>query len=159
MLLFKLIGAILLGLSGGMIAYELNKNATRALLQTEAFCRLLNHIRSQVECFALPIVDILSTADIELLRECGYTGKDAPTSLSKLYEGTHWRDSRTEMIIRRFSDEFGKSYRAEQVGRCSYYLSLLEERKRTAERELPAKKKLYLTLCTSASLAVLILFL
>ncbi len=149
----------MIAFSGGLMTYRLNRRATAALRQTEAVCELMGYIKAQIECFSLPIGDILARADRQLLSACGYGGSTAPPSLSELCLHIRWEDRESEKIFRRFCSEFGRSFRAEQVSRCAYFLSLLEDRKKTQDRELPAKKKLNSTLCLSSSLALLIFFL
>lgn len=159
MLAYKLIGAALIALSGGLTAYSLNKKASDAFLRAEALCRLLEYVKNEIACFSLPISQILSKADIELLAQCGYVGKNAPQGLMQLCESIRWSDRETKMLMERFCSEFGRCYKDEQVQRCAYFLSALERRKQTLEGELPSRKKLNSTLCVSGSLALLIFFL
>ncbi len=157
--MYKLIGAVLIALSGGLTAYRLNRKASDAFHRAAALCRFLGYVKNEIECFALPISQILSRADRELLDRCGYVGKNAPQSLFELCQNIRWADGETKILMERFCSEFGRCYKDEQVQRCAYFLSGLEERKRTLERELPSRKKLNSTLCLSGSLALLIFFL
>ena len=159
MLAYKLMGAALIALSGGLCAYRLNKRASDVYCRTAALCRLLTYVKNEIECFALPISQILSRADRELLLACGHVGKNAPQSLSELCGSIRWADRETRELMERFCSEFGRCYKDEQVQRCAYFLSELDERKRALEKELPSRKKLNSTLCLSGSLALLIFFL
>lgn len=158
MLFFKIFGASLVLLCGLSLARTLNGRAANALSQTEAWARLVASVKSEVECFSLPIGEILARISDGELERLGCSLRTRPRTLSELVAGTRWSDRETEMIARRFCDEFGKSLRDEQVGRCAYFISELEERKKSLASELPAKRKLNSTLCISVCLGLLILF-
>ena len=159
MLFFKIFGAFLTALSGIMLSVTLNRRASLSLGRAEGWERLIGLIKREVECFSLPISDILARTDGELLALCGYTGKAVPKDLSELVAGTAFCDAETMGIAQGFAAEFGKCYRDEQVGRCAYFLSLMEERRRKLASEMPARRRLNMTLCMSGSLCALILFL
>ncbi len=159
MIFFKIFGAFLTALSGIMLSVTLNRRASLSLKRVEGWERLMGRIKREVECFSLPISDILARTDVELLTLCGYTGKAAPKDMSELVAGTVFCDGETMGIAKRFASEFGKCYRDEQVGRCAYFLSLMEERRRKLASEMPARRRLNMTLCMSGSLFALILFL
>ncbi|MBQ8849429.1 MAG: hypothetical protein IJ011_03735 [Clostridia bacterium] len=158
MLFYKILGAALVAGSGVMLSLYLNRRASAALQRAEAWAALIGKIKSEVECFSLPISAILSRVDGDLLISCGYAAQRAPRTLSELIGKMRWADRETERIARGFISDFGQSYRAEQVGRCAYYLSLMEGRKEELRSELPSKRRLNSTLCLAGSLGLLILF-
>lgn len=142
------------GMSG---AYFLNNRAARALLQIEALCSLIGYIRSQVECFALPIGEIFEKCEPSLLFDCGWQEKDAPQTLCELTERCEFYDAAAQKAVCDLALDFGKSYIDESLKQCDLCVSLLRERKRELLSELPKKKKLNATLCVSGALAVIIL--
>ena len=159
MLLFKLFGAFLTVFSGVMLSVTLNRRASLALRRAEGWARLIGQIKREIECFSLPASDILARVDGELLTLCGYCGKEAPRNMGALLSGTVFCDGETMRIARSFASEFGRCYREEQVERCAYFLSLMEERRRTLASEMPSRRRLNMTLCMSGSLCALILLL
>ena len=159
MIYVKLVGMALVAFSSIMLPNILNRRLTQGLRCAEGWERLIGLIKNEIECFSLPISDILSRTDPSLLLLCGYTGGGQPKGLWELTEKTVFADSETEKIATRFVAEFGQCYKAEQVERCAYFATLAEARRKTLASELPAKKRLNLTLCISAGLGILILFL
>ena len=158
MIYLKVLGAALVALSSIMIPNILNRRLAQRLRCAEGWERLLVLIKNEIECYSLPIADILARTDPSILRLCGYTGGEAPKSLYELREKTAFTDIETEKTVCRFISEFGQCYKAEQVGRCEYFVTLMEARIRAIASELPEKKRLYFTLCLSAGLGILILF-
>ncbi len=139
-------------------AHKLNGAATRSQTQTEAFIALIRYVRGQVECFALPIGEILRRCDKEILGACSWHLDVPPQSLEELADGCEFYDSGVERIFMEFASSFGQSYREDSVRECDYYLDALTERERALMSELPKKKKLNATLCISGALALIILF-
>ena len=159
MLFYRIIGALVLILSGVGGAYCMNQAATVSLAQIEGWIAFLRYVRVQIECFALPLNDILRKCDPTLLASCGYEGKSPPETAEALLEGISIRDGAAESILRGFFDEFGKGYREEQVRSCEYHGALLLERRETLSARLPERKKLHSTLCVAGALAVVVLLL
>ena len=154
----KILGCVFVAVSGFAISYILNRRVSASLRVAEGWERLLARIKNEIECYSLPIADILARTDPSILRLCGYTGGEAPKSLYELREKTAFTDIETEKTVCRFISEFGQCYKAEQVGRCAYFVTLMEARRGAIAAELPEKKRLYFTLCLSAGLGILILF-
>ena len=154
---YRLVGAILLALSGFFGAYLANQKATYALRQAEGWLALLRYVKSQVDCFALPMGRILEGCERSVLRECGYGEEKRPEDLEELLAHSAIRDGETERIVRGFAREFGKSYREEQTKGCAYYCELLSERREALASQLPTRKKMNSTLWISGALAVVIL--
>ena len=115
---YKLLGALLLSVSGGFGAYLANQRATATLRQTQAFEELLRYIRGQVDCFALPVSRILAECSPSLLLACGYRAEGVPEDLDTLLDGCVIRDEETARILESFARTFGKSYREEQTKGC-----------------------------------------
>ena len=159
MYFYRIAGAVILVVSGGVGAYLMNSSESRALSQADCYISLLRYIRIQVECFAMPIGDIILGCDRELLAGCGFRGDIPPTTLSELIRQCDIKDREICETVKGFADSFGKGYREEQLRECDYYIELLCERRRRIADELPKKKKLNTTLCVSWALALVILFL
>ena len=154
----KLLGASALLISGVGFSYSLGQSASAMLSQCDAWCSMLRYIKLQVDCFAIPISQILSRCDRALLDGCGYRGEREPKDLRELIDGALWHDGETLVIVEGFASEFGKGYREEQLRSCEYYCAQLENRRARLASEIPSKKRLYTTLCLSSAAALVILF-
>ena len=159
MLVFRTVGACMLALCGVLSAVNLNARASASLSQIEAWIRLLHLVKTQIECFSVPMPEILKRLDVSLLRSCGYSGKTPPRSLGELVGGCDIRDAECMSVMDSFAGEFGGGYRDEQVKRCDYFIALLDRRRDAVSAQLPSKKKLNATLCVTGALAIVILFL
>ena len=156
-LLYSLAGAAVIFLCGIEISRRLNAKLSKDHQMIEKYILLLRYIKSQIDCFALPICDILARADKELISACGWTADTPPRSLSDMLEGTTVADGDSRGILLEFCGDCGKSYLDGQIRRCDHYISLLEDRRDILSKDLPRKKKLNSTLCISGALAVIIL--
>jgi hypothetical protein len=117
----------------------------------------LRYVRSQIDCFALPICDILGRADRALLSGCGWEKEEPPSSVEDMLGEASVEDEDALGILLEFCKDFGKSYLDEQIRRCDHYISLLDERRNSLAKDLPRKKKLNSTLCISGAVAMIIL--
>ncbi len=156
---FKIVGALLLACSGIAVGAECNRTASAALRQNEAMMALLRIVRGQIECFSMPIGEILGSCEPELMEGCGYTETDTPRDLGQMLSHAAVFDAHTVSIVSQFASEFGRGYREDEVRACDYALSLLEERRAVLAAELPIRKKRNMTLCVCASLALALLLL
>ena len=149
----------MLACSGVAVGVMLNRTASVALRQNEAMMTLLRTVRGQIECFSLPIGQILAGCEREVIEACGYTEEETPRDLLAFISHVTAFDSRTVSIVSQFGAEFGRGYREDEVRACDYALSLLEERRCALAAELPVKKKRNMTLSVCASLALALLLL
>lgn len=154
----KSMGAILLLVSGVLFGTQLNRSARGALAQIEGIERLLIFVRLQVECFSLPIGEILRRTEPSLLTQCGWKQREPPADLEALIRVCDISDPETERLLRELVSEFGRSYREEQLRRCDCYLRQLEARKERVRTALTGKKRVNLTLCAASAAALVILF-
>ena len=157
--MYKAVGVALIFLGGFFISGRMNKRAESELRLTDSWISLMRYIKGQVECFGMPLENILSQCDIGLLSELGYKKGRAPKDLLELIGECDMPDGETAGLISEYAKEFGKYYREEQIKRCSYYLSALEEKRKQESDKLPQRKRLNTTLWIAGSLAVGILLL
>ena len=156
--MIKFLGSALLVLGGFLLARSLNSRAAKYLAVTDGWIRLIRYVKLQVECFSLPVSDIMSNVELSAFKECGYRRDILPKDMSELLEFCVGIEVESKKILTDFTTEFGRCYRAEQVKRCEYYIAALEERRDTMARQLPSKKKLNYTLCVAICLAAVIIF-
>lgn len=159
MIFAKLAGALVLSISGVLCAAWLNRKAERRIGELAGWISLLRFCKRQVDCFSLPMGEILARCDREILSACGFVGDLAPKSFEDLLAASAMQDGETESIVRGFCEEFGKGYREEQTRGCDYYLGLLEARREQLLGRLPAQKKMNATLSVCAALAIVLLLL
>ena len=157
MSLLRIAGAAVVVVSGVYAAALFNSGTRQTLRQTEAFISLLRFIRSQIECFALPLPRALARCPAELLRGCGYDSDEAPSSAEQLMRGCNISDDNVRRGLERFFSEVGRGYRKEQLSLCDYCISLLEERRAYMSSQLPMKMKVNSALSVAGAVAVVIL--
>ncbi len=152
-------GAILILLAGLEGARRLCKSAEKEVAGVDAYLSLLRYVRTQIDCYALPIGEIFKRCSDELLFLCGWRQKEAPSSFDELIASARIADKEAKNIIFEFCSDFGRNYREEQLKRCDWSINALEKCRERLAGEVPNKKKLNLTLCLSASAALIILLL
>lgn len=153
----KIVGAIIIAVSGIIGSYVLNSAAKRTLEQIEGLISLVRHLRTEIECFCMPLPSALERCPREVLVKCGYTANGIPKSVRELLDGCVICDGETQKVMLSFAGSVGKGYRDEQLGLCDYCIELLEARRQSACEQLPSKIKRNSALCLCGALAVVIL--
>ena len=153
----KITGTVLVVLGGAILAYMLNSKAKCTLTRTEGFISLLRYIKTQVDCYSMPLSRILENCNDSIYSDCGYVGEKKPNDLSELISGCPSLDGRALKIMSEFSEEFGKSYRGEQVKLCDRCIDELAILRTEVSEGLPLRRKLNSTLCMSGAMAIVIL--
>ena len=155
-MLVKIIGSVLLALSGVVASVSLCRYCRRRLDTLDGFIALIFYIKGQVECYARPIGEIIASLSPEILRDL-----NCPTGASSIEElvgeSRIYLDRESLRLVSAFSQEFGSVFREEQSKRCDYYIGLLGERRaRISERLLP-EMRAGSAVCICSSLCLLIL--
>ena len=154
---YTIVGAFIIALCGVESAKRLNISAERDIAAADAFLKLLRYARAQIDCYALPVRDIFERCGMEMLSLCGWREDRFPDTFLELYSNCYISDKGVRGIILEFCSDFGQSYREEQLKRCDACISELEGRKSELSFEAPKQKRLNVTLCLGASVAVIIL--
>ncbi len=152
----KIIGGLLLITVALVASAVMIIKERRRLSQLRAFSELIEFIYKQIEAFNLPIAEILSIADPELLRECGFSDKVSDFKGLLSHEGL-FIDAKTKSLVFNFVTGLGRSYRDEQLRHCEYYLKEIKGYTELAAAEYPKKCKLILTLSLCAALGLIII--
>ena len=166
---FKLLGALLLLLSGGYVSLEVGRYERRRLRVLDGYVALIVYIKGQIDCYAMPLNDILARADPLLLADCMGAEGPAPFAFTELAEGEGilqallaesrpYLDPESERLLTGFVGELGTSFRAQQVARCAYYQEALTEERRKLYEALPARRRICGTLCLCCALGAAVLF-
>ena len=148
----KLFGSLLLVGAGLYIALLLARYEHRRVGVLDGYLSLLRFIRGQIDCFSMPIGQILATVDPSVLAAC--RGQDRASAERPaaslpllLHESRGYLGAESERLLTCFSRELGHTHRAEQVGRCDYYLSALEEQRGRLADSLPARTRTVPVVC------------
>ncbi len=154
-MLIRIFGAALMAFCGIYAARMLNLTLKATLDESEALLALVRFVRSQIECFSMPMPQIFERCPDELLLCCGYTGKEfkTPSELELFIS-----DGECAKLAKEFCSQIGRGYRDEQLSLCDYYAERLEQRREALAAAIPARKKTNSVLCVAASLALVIIF-
>lgn len=161
-MLFKWIGVGILMMAGGYATLAMNRIETRRLTVLDGYISLLRYIKGQINCFAMPVGDILDTADPSVLSACHGEKRHQTAekeSLSELILASRlYLEPETERLLHNFSAELGHTFREEQVMRCEDYIRALGEERRKLAEATPARIRInsILTLCTTLGMAILL---
>lgn len=142
-------GMICLLLAAGLLGRALGRREKRYMESLRYALELLRHIRRKIDLFSTPCGEIM--ADVRL-------GDDQPVTEERL------RMLCTDMgregaVLADFLENLGSGYREDTLRLCDDTIAGLEERHKAAQREYPARAKLYtaMPLLIAVSLIVLIL--
>lgn len=161
MLLFKAIGALLLTAVGAYGAILLNRGAEKTIDRLEAWIALLRLAKNQIDCFSLPLSEILLRCEPSLLSRLGWEEESAPEDFAALGAELPLSElsEEGERVARFFCEEIGKGYRNEQLRTCDYSIGLFCAERDRLLAELPKRRQRNVTLCMAAALgAVVVLF-
>ena len=136
----------------------LNRSEGERLEQTEGLIALIKFLRTQIDCFSMPVGEALSRCPREILDRC-VGGGVSPSGAEELLESLRTYDRQTRGIMEQLCRQIGRGYRAEQLALCDGICEQLEQRREALAQQLPLKKKRNSTLCVSGALVLVILFL
>ncbi len=165
-MLYKYLGAALILLVGGYASLAMNRMERRRLEVLDAYISLLRYIKGQINCYAMPVCEILSTADPALLWVClGERQQRLPvgeppemTLHDMIGTARLYLEPESERLLNNFTAELGHTFRAEQVTRCDDYIQALGEERRKLAEAAPLRVRVNsaLSLCTALGLVILL---
>ena len=162
-MLYKWLGAGMLLLAGGYAAVSMNRLEQRRLAVLDGYIALIRYIKGQINCYAMPIGDILAAADPVLLRDCLGEGArhrsplSTVTLASMIQAARLYLEPETERLLSNFSKELGHTFREEQVTRCDDYIIALGEERRKLAENVPMRERINSVLALSTALGMTIL--
>lgn len=166
-MIYKVIGTVILLLAGGYISAAMTRFERRRLRVLDGYISLIYYIKGQIDCYAMPLSDILARADPSVMAAC--LGLDSPEALPPLSvngepllpamvkESRLYLEPESERLLTTLTGELGATYRAEQVARCDYYVTALTEERRKLNDTLPARLRGTCTLCICCAVGAAIL--
>ena len=149
--MIKLIGSFILAVTGVILAVSVCRFEQKKLRVTDSFISLLFHIKGQIDCYSLPLCDIMRNlpSDLELCFKDSERGFEDLLEHSKIY-----LDTESYRLLQRFYAEFGSTYREEQLKRCDYYIQALGEERRKLSETAPIRVRMNSILCLCCALGV-----
>lgn len=153
----KLIGGMIVVISSIFVALSHRRFQGTRLKTLDGFIALLMYIKGQVDCYALPLYEILMSIPPEILCDCNCP--EGVESLDELiYESKIYLEEESLRLLEAFSVEFGSTFREEQLRRCDFYLNaLVEERKRLSDDVIKRSRVgSALSICSSLGLLILL---
>lgn len=166
-MIYKILGGALLLLAGGYVSVWLMRFERRRLRVLDGYISLIYYIKGQIDCYAMPLGDILASADPAIIAAClglderalpppTYVENEAPLP-HMVKESRLYLDEESERLLTTFTGELGRNYRAEQVNRCDYYITALTEERRKLAETMPARVRTCSILCVCAAIAAAVL--
>ena len=154
--MLKLFGVLLILSVGIFAAFVSVQYEKKRLTVVDGWIDLILYIRGQIDCYLMPIGDILSGGDRALFEACmsPANAADLPAILdaSQIY-----LDGDARRTLESFVREIGGGYREEQLKRCDFFISSLRTQRERIATELPMRIRLCATLCVCIALATAIL--
>lgn len=161
MLFCKLLGALLLTLAGISGAVLLNRAASRRIDAVEGWIALIRTTKNRIDCFALPLPEILRRCDEGILAAIGWQGDEPPVDFRALREvlTTGLLSEEGIRIADGFLGEIGKGYRAEQLRTCDYGIGLFSAERDRLLAALPKERSRNVALSMAMALGAVVLLL
>ena len=161
MLFFKMLGAVLLLATGIGGAVTLNRRAEARIDRVEAWISLLRLTKNQIDCFSLPLGEILGRCEGTVLRRMGWEASAAPEDFSALLSltGEGYLSEEGGRIAAGFCEEIGKGYRGEQLRTCDYSIGLFCAERDRLLSALPGCRKRNTTLLMALAVFTVIILL
>lgn len=166
-MIWKVIGSLVLLLAGGYISAAITRFERRRLRVLDGYISLIYYIKGQIDCYAMPLSDILDRADPAILAAClGLEPTDPFLRLSTeggsplpamVKESRLYLEPESERLLTTLTGELGATYRAEQVARCDYYVAALTEERRKLNDTLPSRLRATCTLCICCAIGAAVL--
>ena len=153
----KLFGSLLIALAGGALSLSFCKFEKKRLSVLDSYISLLFYIKGQIDCYSRPISDILSGADISVIEGCGYRSGIPKSILEMLPSSKIYLERESMRLLLSFADEFGSTYKQEQLRRCDYYIEALLEQRHALCSEIPSRSRVGSALWMCASFAIMII--
>ena len=128
-----------------------------AVRVTGALRLVMERVKNMIECYSMPIGQILKKIEPSVFEICGYKGDGTPCDLLDLAENSSVSDKESFEIFFAFAKDFGKEYRKDELLRCSMFLERMRSREQKLLKEAAKKKKVVLTVSLCVAMAIVIL--
>jgi hypothetical protein len=158
-MLSKILGSVILTFSAFGFYFELRKFQKKRIRQLNSFIDFIGFVQNRLECYMLPIDQILSECEPNLIIDmCANDNLSKFKTLDEVALSINFLcDYEVKELMICFLGTFGKSYLNEQIASCKYFTSeLIKKRDAMIEADLN-NRKLQLAVCLCASLSIIIM--
>ena len=154
--MLKLCGVLLILLVGGCCAYLSVCYEKKRVRVVEGWIDLIHYIRTQIDCYLMPMQEILANGDRMLLEACmsPANAADLPEILNA---SSIYLDGGVRRLLERFIYKLGDGYREEQLLRCDECIRELQAHKERLSAELAMRIRIVISLCLCIAAATAIL--
>ena len=154
--MLKILGGLLILSVGIFAAFVSVQYEKKRLTVIDGWIDLILYIRGQIDCYLLPIGDILSGGDRALFEAC-MSPSNAADLPAILDASGIYLDGDGKRLVEGFVREIGSGYREEQLKRCDFFIDSLRSQRERIDAALPLRVRLCATLCICIALATAIL--
>ena len=155
--ILKILGVFLILGTGGFTAALLVRYERRKIAVLAGWSDLIWYIRAQIDCYLMPLPEILAGADRALFEACCCTDQ-RPNLVSVYHASQFYLDKEARRLLCTFVREIGSGYREELLRRCDYYIASLGKIRAKRLEELPARTRIAAAVCfgVAATAAILL---
>jgi hypothetical protein len=155
-MLIKIIGSVIIGATALILAISHCRYEDRRLRTLDGFISLLFYIKGQIDCYALPLTDILASLPVKIYSDCN-TPEGAMTLDEMIENSRIYLEEESERLLEAFASEFGSTFRDEQMRRCDHYIAALGEQRRQLFADVDKRRRVGSAIWVCSSLCLLIL--
>lgn len=154
--MLKFLGALLILSVGFFAAFLSVQYEKKRLTVVDGWIDLILYIRGQIDCYLMPLDEILSGGDRALFEAC-MSPSNAADLPAILNASGIYLDGDGKRLVESFVREIGSGYREEQLKRCDFFIASLRSQREKIAAALPLRVRLCATLCICIALATAIL--
>ena len=148
--ILKILGVILILGTGGFATVLLVRFERRKISVLAGWSDLIWYIRSQIDCYLMPMPEILAGADRALFEAC-CCAEPRPNLVAVYHSSQFYLDRESRRLLCAFVREIGSGYREELLRRCDYYIATLGKLREKRLEELPARTRIAAAVCLGIS--------
>lgn len=157
----KILGALLTVTASFIYAGEKTKLMKRRCEACRAFLRLMIECKTNVECFCMPLSNMLEKYRDVFLEKSGFLSvarkKGLRAATDECSEAMCLGEE-VKRVITEFAAAFGRGFAKSEAQGCDYYIERLKRIAEKLEAESAEKKKLIYTLSVSCSVMTVLFF-
>lgn len=156
MTILKILGVLFILGAGGLSASFAVRYEKKKIAVLAGWSDLIWYIRSQVDCYLLPLPQILERADGSLLEACDC--REERPDLTGIYNASQpYLDQQARRLVASFARGSGFENREELLRRCDYCISSLGRLREKRLEEFSAKARVITAVCMGAAVLISIL--
>lgn len=142
-------------------AFEKNKAELRRIKKCRAVIGLIGECKLQIECFSLPVLDILKGYADRWAEGAAFIAEAAKTDVGEaahrharlLLDGAEERE-----LFTAFASELGRGYKGAETARCDEYLEKFKKLTADLEADAAAAGKVRIAVSACVSIMAVLFF-